>query len=205
MDSAESLSLVDRTADPAFAVDRKHRVVAWNKGAEALLGYEAGSMLGKRCYRILGGTDVFGNRFCDRFCPVINMAHREEKVNPFELNLRTRNAEMIPTKTSIIVLGQEASNSAIMHILKPVNRERGQHIHRDEKLSNWPSSSPIRLTRREIYVLRQLAEGAGTDQIAEHLRISLVTVRNHVQAILRKLRVHSRIEAVSLARSIGII
>lgn len=205
MVSAESVTIVDRTADPAFAVDQKHRVVAWNRGAEGLLGYEARSMLGKRCYRILCGTDLFGNRFCDRYCPVLNMARLDERVNPFQVNLRTGTGEMIRTSISIIALGQGTSNSAIIHILKPMKQEQELQSNHDQKLSAWPSSSPIRLTRREIHVLRQLAEGAVTDQIAEHLRISVVTVRNHIQAILRKLRVHSRIEAVSLARSIGII
>lgn len=52
------------------------------------------------------------------------------------------------------------------------------------------------LTQREIQVLRLLAEGCGTDAIADRLVVSVSTARNHIQNILEKLGVHSRMEAV---------
>ncbi len=55
------------------------------------------------------------------------------------------------------------------------------------------------LTPREMEILGLLAQGLGTEDIASELCISRVTVRNHVQNILAKLGVHSRIEAVALA------
>jgi DNA-binding NarL/FixJ family response regulator len=54
------------------------------------------------------------------------------------------------------------------------------------------------LTRREWEVLDQLCDGAGTADIAERLFLSQVTVRRHVSAILHKLDVSSREEAVRL-------
>jgi two-component system NarL family response regulator len=54
-------------------------------------------------------------------------------------------------------------------------------------------------------VLRLLAAGLSNDAIAERFVLSLNTVRNHVQNILTKLQAHSRLEAVSLAVSQGII
>jgi DNA-binding NarL/FixJ family response regulator len=44
--------------------------------------------------------------------------------------------------------------------------------------------------------LRALAAGESTNSIAGELFISLATVRNHVRAILRKLEVNTRLEAV---------
>ena len=61
------------------------------------------------------------------------------------------------------------------------------------------------LTPREIEVLELLAEGLPTPTIAERLYVSYNTVRNHVQSILMKLGVHSRLEAVSTAVREGII
>jgi DNA-binding NarL/FixJ family response regulator len=43
-----------------------------------------------------------------------------------------------------------------------------------------------------------MAEGAKNTEIAESLFISVPTVRNHIQHVLRKLDVHSKLEAVSL-------
>ena len=57
-----------------------------------------------------------------------------------------------------------------------------------------------RLTEREREVLVMLVEGASTDDIARDMVISPQTVRTHVQRILPKLGVHSRLEAVVLVR-----
>jgi PAS domain S-box-containing protein len=56
------------------------------------------------------------------------------------------------------------------------------------------------LTPRQAEVLRLLEHGRSTDQIAEQLHLSLETVRNHVRGILRALGVHSRLQAVAVAR-----
>jgi DNA-binding NarL/FixJ family response regulator len=61
------------------------------------------------------------------------------------------------------------------------------------------------LTARELEVLQLLAEGASTAQASEQLGISSATFRAHVQAILRKLGAHSRLEAVAEAARLGVI
>jgi DNA-binding NarL/FixJ family response regulator len=48
--------------------------------------------------------------------------------------------------------------------------------------------------------LRLLEHGYSTDQIADRLHLSPETVRNHIRAVLRALDVHSRLEAVAVAR-----
>jgi DNA-binding CsgD family transcriptional regulator len=55
------------------------------------------------------------------------------------------------------------------------------------------------LTIRERECLRLLVEGLGTAQMAVRLGVSPATVRTHVQSLLTKLGVHSRLEAASLA------
>ena len=59
------------------------------------------------------------------------------------------------------------------------------------------------LTRREREVFGLLIEGQDDDAIAATLFISPETARTHVQRILRKLEVHSRVEAVALAARSG--
>ena len=61
------------------------------------------------------------------------------------------------------------------------------------------------LTARELEVLQLLAEGASTAQASAQLGISSATFRAHVQAILRKLGAHSRLEAVAEAARLGVI
>jgi DNA-binding NarL/FixJ family response regulator len=52
------------------------------------------------------------------------------------------------------------------------------------------------LTGRELEVLRMLAQGRGTVEIAEALGISPMTVRVHVKNLLAKMHAHSKVEAV---------
>lgn len=61
------------------------------------------------------------------------------------------------------------------------------------------------LTRGETDVLRKLADGLTTEQIAKELFVSVNTVRNRINSIIRKLNVHSRLEAVSFAIRTGLI
>lgn len=61
------------------------------------------------------------------------------------------------------------------------------------------------LTARELEVLRLLASGTSTTAAAESLGISTATLRAHVQAVLRKLGAHSRLEAVAEAARLGLV
>ncbi|HXB48385.1 MAG TPA: response regulator transcription factor [Streptosporangiaceae bacterium] len=60
------------------------------------------------------------------------------------------------------------------------------------------------LSSREIDVLRAMMTGSRGRQIAADLHISADTVRTHTQNIYAKLDVHSRLEAVSVARAAGL-
>jgi NarL family two-component system response regulator LiaR len=58
------------------------------------------------------------------------------------------------------------------------------------------------LTPREWEVLDLMTTGASTQEISSELVISLETVQSHIKHILRKLAVHSRAEAIAMAREI---
>ena len=66
-----------------------------------------------------------------------------------------------------------------------------------------PAPSHPHLTPRQVEVLRLLEQGRSTKQIAAELHVSTETVRNHIRRLFRALRVHSRLEAVAAARSLG--
>ena len=57
----------------------------------------------------------------------------------------------------------------------------------------------LRLTERELEVLRLVAKGMNNREIAKQLFISENTVKNHVRNLLEKLQLHSRMEAVMYA------
>jgi DNA-binding NarL/FixJ family response regulator len=80
--------------------------------------------------------------------------------------------------------------SVIMGIAQRVAaaRDRGQERRQVEPL-----------TPRELEVLRALTEGLSTPEICDRLFIAPNTLRTHVQNIMGKLRVHSKLEAVAFA------
>jgi len=61
------------------------------------------------------------------------------------------------------------------------------------------------LTPRELEVLRLLAEGVGTQDMAVRLHVSPNTIRNHVRSLLGKLGASTRLEAVTIARRMDLI
>ncbi|KAA9166677.1 response regulator transcription factor [Amycolatopsis acidicola] len=63
---------------------------------------------------------------------------------------------------------------------------------------------PPQLTERETDVLRLVAKGLTSRQIAERLVLSHRTVENHVQSTLRKLQLHNRVELARYAIEHGL-
>jgi DNA-binding NarL/FixJ family response regulator len=61
------------------------------------------------------------------------------------------------------------------------------------------------LTSRELEILSHLAGGASGATIADRLTISQNTVRTHIQSLLSKLQVHSRLEAAAFAVRHGVV
>lgn len=66
-------------------------------------------------------------------------------------------------------------------------------------------SRSVHLTRREQDVLALLAAGFKNKEIAERLGIALYTVKGHVKSLFGKLEAASRMEAVTIARRLGIV
>jgi len=69
-------------------------------------------------------------------------------------------------------------------------------------LNRWQEQEEVfrkisQLSRREREVLRLLAVGAGTTEIARGLYVSPATVRTHIQNVITKLEVHSRVEVAT--------
>jgi len=198
---------VSSTAEPAFATDRDSTIVAWNLSAERFLGYAESEVLGKPCYEVLGGRDVFGNHYCGPNCPVYESALRGEPVTRFEVSYRAGKGGQVRTEVALLTLrGEVAEEVFLIHLLRPVlnladippgGRASGSGIRRV-----GPSVS---LTPRQTEVLKLLESGCGTQEIAERLFISEVTVRNHVENVLHRLEVHSRLEAVVAARLNGLL
>jgi PAS domain S-box-containing protein len=208
----ETLDRIARSKEAVFAIDSADRIVLWNKRAEELLGKPARSVLGKRCFDVIGGRDAQGNIYCYRNCPVAYQAREKqsEPVARFPLRVRTGNGEDRWVEMSLFAIpSYHPALSTVVHVVREGKKAPSSLEKTLEKNAAaapeplWPMTSstgePVALTEREQEVLRCLARGLSTSGIAKKLGIAPVTVRNHIQAILQRLDVHSKLAAVVYA------
>jgi PAS domain S-box-containing protein len=74
-----------------------------------------------------------------------------------------------------------------------------------ELLTTQSRRQPEELTPRQLQVLRLLASGHSTLEIAEHLALTPQTVRNHVRDVLAQLDAHNRMAAIVRAQHAGLL
>lgn len=196
--------IVASTAAAAFAVDTTGRILAWNAGAEDLFGYPASRAVGRFCWEVVQGRDLFGNAYCGPHCPLIEMAVHRQVIHRCDLLYSDAKGETVrATVNSFIVPGRSPADMAIMHFLNPVPGETSGATPAPAIARN-EIRHPL-LTERELQVLHLTARGATTREIARELSISTGTVRNHTGKILRTLKAHTRLQAVATARALRLI
>jgi DNA-binding CsgD family transcriptional regulator len=210
------LDLLATGDPPAMASDNNHRILFWNRGAERVFGRSAAEALGRRCHDVLGGRDVFGNRFCRADCAVMAMVRQGEPVHGFEMQVAPTGAAAKALNVTILQIpGARPDLFTVVHIFQQID-EAGRlaralaaagavALHPTAAaLPAVPAARPAAggpppLTEREREILAWVAAGLQNKEIAAKLGISLATVRNHIHNILEKLGVHSKLEALSLA------
>jgi len=207
----EALDRIARSGEAVFAIDSSDRIILWNKKCEEMLGKPARSVLGKRCYDVMAGRDENGNIYCYRNCPVAYQAREKanDPVQRFQLSVDTGKGGRRSLEISLFAIpSYHPALSTVVHVLREgkqktsaLERELAKETQTREPL--WPMTTkegaPIDLTAREKEILRSLGEGLSTPEIAKRLFIAPVTVRNHIQAILHKLDVHTKLAAVVFA------
>ena len=205
----ELLDLLSSGDPPAFATDSRERIVFWNRGAATVLGRRSEEALGRRCFEVVCGRDVFGNRLCYQNCTVSSMARASEPISGFELRVPGPVPGEAPALVHVTILripGPRPDLFTLVHVLQPIDYAARVARALAPVESAAPARGPLApeaeappLTPRETEILQLVAAGLQNKEIAARLDLSLATVRNHVHNALEKLDVHSKLEMVSLA------
>ena len=171
--------MLERVTAPSFALDTRGRVRWLNRAAVDLVG------------------DVRGRQFTEAVAPYdVSRLRREFGRRladggdaDFEATIVTRDGALAPCGLSSTPLHRDGSVVGMFGVITRTPMRR-----------HPPPVGAERLTPRQYEVLQLVAAGASTEEIAELLHLSRETVRNHVQAVLRRLSAKSRVEAVAIAR-----
>ena len=216
---AELFALLEHTADAAYTVTEDGEVCSWSKAAEELFGYPAEEVIGRNIHEVLEARDALGTEALAG--GVESAVRRWDGMPPtipnFDLEVRTRSDSRIWVNVSTIVFDPPRSGRRlIVRLARDISQRR-----RDAELvqrmleaarqvvalaGNSSDHAQVEpLSDQERRILKLFAEGRNSAAIARVLGISAHTLRNHLHHINRKLRTHSRLEAVTHAQRRGLI
>jgi PAS domain S-box-containing protein len=142
------------------------------------------------------GSDVTGRQFTSVCAPEETRRAREVFAQKIAGTAKSTDAEVVLVQDDGDRVSVEVS-SVPLYSGGQIIGVFGQLVHVDEEPAREPHPH---LTPRQGEVLRLLERGHSTDQISSELHLSPETVRNHIRHLFRALGVHSRIEAVAVAR-----
>ncbi len=101
-------------------------------------------------------------------------------------------------REALTIFEQLGAAPAAQALRKEMRAQGARGIPRGTRMST--RSNPHGLTRREAEILALLSQGLRNSVIARRLFVSTKTVDHHVSAILTKLGVPSRAEAIAMAQ-----
>jgi PAS domain S-box-containing protein len=209
--------LLEGTTDAAFTVDLQGEIRTWNKAAEDLFGHSAATALGKECGALLRGRLDARTPVCCQSCDVLECVRAGREVSNFDMEISTHAGRRVWVNVSLLVTNDDhTERRLIVHMMRDIRRrKKAEHLTNEmfrvakslvssaEPAGDLPPIVP--LTLKEIKILRMLAGGKATKEVAPELHISMSTLRNHISHINQKLHTRNRTEAVMKALKRGII
>jgi PAS domain S-box-containing protein len=215
----ELFALLEHTADAAYTVTTDGEICSWNDAAERLFGHPGAEVVGRNIDEVFGARDALGT---EALAGGTEAATRQWDpasggIADFDLELDTRAAGRIWVNVSTIVFDNARTGRRLfVRLARDITERRRKEalltsmmdvarevlsLAADE--SELPPVEPI--SEQERRILTQFAQGRSAAAIARSLNISPQTLRNHLHNINRKLRTHTRLEAVTHAQRRGLI
>lgn len=215
----ELFSLLERTADAAYVVTCEGEIRAWNAAAEQLFGYSSEQVLGRNIDELLDARDALGTEALAGGAEAAT--RRWEGATPaipnFDLEVATRAGARIWVNVSTIVFDNVRTGRPLfVRLARDMTQRRRRERLFGEMLAlarhvvaltdTVSDHAPVEaLSDQERRILKLFAQGDNSTAIARKLRISPQTLRNHLHRINRKLRTHTRLEAVTHAQRRGLL
>ena len=219
MHESELYAMLQGAGDAIFVVDQFGLIRFSNADAKRLLGWSATAVLRQDCATVLDGCDAAGAQLCTQDCALLEITRCNTHVSAFDANVKTASGTRKWVNVSIIVANVKGE-CLVIHLLRDIDAQKQMEALTEEitvlmgRLNGQRAErllEPVRapaptvdLTPQERKILQLLSRGVSTAGIGRDLNVTPATVRNHVQHILRKLRVHTRLQAVLRAAKEGL-
>ena len=177
--------------------DTDGTIVFWNAAAEALLGYSQSDAVGQSLESLLVPDDRRAERG-----EVLGQA-TEGGAACYTTERKHKNGDTVPVSVTIDVVRAEGQHNGYAYItMRELSKLRCMC---GATVSNAPARPMKELTTRQRQVLRLIAEGRSTREIAQRLTLSVKTVETHRGHLMQRLRLKSVAGLVRYAVSIGLV
>jgi DNA-binding CsgD family transcriptional regulator len=203
--------LILHSSDGVFGIDSDQTVVFWNRACESMTGIPAEQAVGSHCHDLLRGRDLMGRPFCRCDCPLSSLANGGPPPSQVPMRItRTDGQNLQLSVGTMLIPSSRQQQWNVVHVMRRGRESNTERLF-DREGSEVGPQSPVQprdlpgepaaclLTGREREILRLLANGTAVEPMSHQLHISVTTVRNHIQRLMAKLEVHSRVEAVAYA------
>lgn len=201
----------------AYVLSLHQTILYWNERAERILGIPAAQAVGRRCYELETATPGPLTPSCLGGCPLIAALRRGEIPRPGRLELLCGSGERRELSVTPMAVALDESDAPLLVYLfddgpapEPAASEEGAVLDDPGRAISSEGIDPperpaIRLSHRQLQVLRLMALGRRTAQIAAELGITEHTVRNHIRHLRAKLDARTQLDAVVAAMRLGIL
>lgn len=178
-------------------VDGGGRIEFWNSAATTLLGYEPQEILGRNFEELLVPPER-RNELEDVAGQVT-----EGGAACFTTERRHKTGDLIPVSVTIDMCPSDAGDNGASYVtLRALSRLK---CLCGATVADAPRRPMKELTQRQRQVLRLIAEGRSTREIAQRLALSVKTVETHRGHLMQRLRLKSVAGLVRYAVSIALV
>ncbi|HEX9757172.1 MAG TPA: response regulator [Nitrospiria bacterium] len=220
---------LSNVTDAVIATDKKGRVIFMNPLAEQLTGVKQELAIGKDLTEVLDiayeilhkethveiektSSKAFQDGIILNLHNKTILRDKTGKKIPIHANFSPMRGDKGDVYGGVVVFQEETKSNrgrgkahlpivedTFAEFHRPLSLNLGKRVQIDPRSVKAGPVSSLPLTRREIEILCLLSRGMVAKEIADSLNLSNATVRTHIQRILQKLKVHSKLEAVVLA------
>ena len=206
----------------AYAVSLDQTILFWNRSAERILGHTATDAIGRHCYLVLNNlAEGASTPICLDGCPSIEFAKAGRSAPVVQLWMLCASGQRkLLTVTPLVIPQTGTDQPVLLHLFHERNNaaQAGRIAgavsdvlseprlpYGQNELSTDVLASPASLSVRETEMLRLLALGLSTQEIADDRCLSTYTVRNYVRSAREKLQARTKLDAVMTAQRLGLL